>query len=291
MHDTGLTNAAFLLSEGSGSKTIYMKFKNATGADYEGTAAISFDLADDSTSTDRLPSMSIKYLPDNKIVGAPGGTNTTRVDIDVLAPNGVVRSFWEYDGFPKGDSSGEKKVDFLRTGAPDQDQWPGDGFHFAHYYAVDKAGIIFGCKYPFYKYYIEPDVNIPPTANVGPDVSVTVGIGNTEANVVVYGGHSTDPDGIIMLYEWVENGEVIAKGETFAARRLPGTYAITLRVTDNWGAQDSATVTITGLGTAPSTTPTQSPSAAPTSSPTNDGARQAEPLHLSQQSPSTSATR
>ena len=199
--------------------------------------------------------MFIKYLPDNHVVGVT--TNTTRLDIDVAAPNGVVRSFWEYDGVPKADSSGDYTVDFLRTGEPDQDHWPGSGFHFAYYYAFDRAGIKFGTVYPFYKYAIIPSTNTYPIANAGSDMAVTIIGGNEKANICLYAGASQDPDGIIMVYEWLENEQVVATGDIFASRRPAGTYPVMLRVTDNWGAQDSTTLTVTVHSTAPA--PSRSP--------------------------------
>ena len=59
------------------------------------------------------------------------------------------------------------------------------------------------------------------------------------------GSHSTDPDGTIEDYEWVIDNERF-EGDSLTHRFTePGRYDVSLKVTDNKGAQDTDTVRIT----------------------------------------------
>ena len=87
--------------------------------------------------------------------------------------------------------------------------------------------------------------NQPPTANAGPDQTVTDTNGNGQENVTLDGSGSSDPDGSITSYVWIENGVQIATGETPTVSLAIGEHTITLMVTDNDGATDTDTVIIT----------------------------------------------
>jgi glucose/arabinose dehydrogenase len=89
-----------------------------------------------------------------------------------------------------------------------------------------------------------------PIANAGADQHV-----NTGTTVTLDGRQSSDPDGTLTHYEWTGglNGSVVQ-----TVFDTPGTYTLTLTVTDNLGAKASDNVVITVHGTQPpqSTYPT-----------------------------------
>jgi hypothetical protein len=90
-----------------------------------------------------------------------------------------------------------------------------------------------------------PTPNVPPVANAGPDINVTVADGEGAIFVTLDGTRSTDSDGTIVLYEWLNAaGVVIATGAVLDESFLVGTSTITLRVTDDDGATDTDTLTI-----------------------------------------------
>ncbi len=80
--------------------------------------------------------------------------------------------------------------------------------------------------------------NTPPTANAGPDQSITLPI-----NSVSLSGTGTDPDGTIVAYLWTKisgpaAGTITnpANAATSVTGLVQGTYRFELRVTDNGGA-------------------------------------------------------
>jgi YD repeat-containing protein len=81
--------------------------------------------------------------------------------------------------------------------------------------------------------------NQPPVANASGSYS-----GITGQNTAFSGAGSFDPDGSITSYSWSfgdgSTGAGVSPSHTYAS---PGTYAVTLTVTDNLGAQMSATTT------------------------------------------------
>lgn len=84
---------------------------------------------------------------------------------------------------------------------------------------------------------VEAPGNLPPQANAGPDQTVTIG-----ETVSLDGSASFDPDGDIAAYEWLELGA--NEASTSTSFSTAGTYTLTLRVTDNDGANASDTVEI-----------------------------------------------
>jgi len=83
--------------------------------------------------------------------------------------------------------------------------------------------------------------NVPPTANAGPDQSVSAG-----ATVTLTGAASSDPDGSIVSYNWSQTaGTAVTlsgtgQGRTFTAPGSAGTLTFSLTVTDNNGATSTA---------------------------------------------------
>lgn len=86
--------------------------------------------------------------------------------------------------------------------------------------------------------------NLAPVANAGTDQTITR-TSPAGASVSLDGTGSTDADGTIVSYEWLENGTVIATGATTAHTFALGTHTVTLRVTDDDGASSEDVVTIT----------------------------------------------
>jgi hypothetical protein len=87
--------------------------------------------------------------------------------------------------------------------------------------------------------------NSSPIANAGSNYSVQVG------DIVSFSGTGTDADGSIAKYEWDFDGDGIydwSSGTTGATTHIygtAGTYVAVFRVTDNEGAVDTDTRTIT----------------------------------------------
>ncbi len=89
--------------------------------------------------------------------------------------------------------------------------------------------------------------NLPPLADAGPDQTVPDSDRNGSETVNLDGSASSDRDGTIEAYEWLEGGTSIATGATAAVALAVGTHTITLEVTDDGGekATDTLVVTVT----------------------------------------------
>lgn len=90
-----------------------------------------------------------------------------------------------------------------------------------------------------------PGVNQPPTANAGPNQTVTDGNDNGSENVTLDGSGSTDPDGTIASWVWTEGGSEIATGVGPTVAFAVGTHNVTLTVMDDGGATNTDQVVIT----------------------------------------------
>jgi large repetitive protein len=86
-------------------------------------------------------------------------------------------------------------------------------------------------------------MNQAPTAVIGSDYFFT----DAPLDASLDGTASSDPDGTITTYEWdwQSDGTYDATGATPTHSFAAGTYTVTLRVTDNGGAQDTATAQFT----------------------------------------------
>lgn len=82
-----------------------------------------------------------------------------------------------------------------------------------------------------------------PIADAGPDQNVTA-TGGT-ATVALDGSASSDPDGDILIYSWVEDETVIATVEKPSVSLSVGIHNITLTVTDPYGSTSTDVVTVT----------------------------------------------
>jgi len=87
--------------------------------------------------------------------------------------------------------------------------------------------------------------NLSPTANAGPDQSVTDTDGDGWVLVDLDGGASNDPDGSIVAYEWREGASVFATTAATSTSLSVGVHTLTLQVTDDAGAAGADTVVIT----------------------------------------------
>ena len=89
--------------------------------------------------------------------------------------------------------------------------------------------------------------NLPPLAYAGPDQTVPDSDRNGSETVNLDGSASSDRDGTIEAYQWLEGGTSIATGATAAVALAVGTHTITLEVTDDGGekATDTLIVTVT----------------------------------------------
>ncbi|MBI1189118.1 MAG: hypothetical protein GC200_00330 [Tepidisphaera sp.] len=89
--------------------------------------------------------------------------------------------------------------------------------------------------------------NHPPVANAGPDQTINLNPGQTQATVSVDGSASQDPDAgdLIASYRWNEGIRIIQDGPAFCQTTLPaGLHTLTLTVTDSFGATGTDTVVI-----------------------------------------------
>ncbi|MCP4406261.1 MAG: autotransporter domain-containing protein, partial [Gammaproteobacteria bacterium] len=87
--------------------------------------------------------------------------------------------------------------------------------------------------------------NTAPTANAGPNQAVTDTDNNGSESVALNGNGSSDSDGEIASFQWLENGNEIASGAAPTVNLAVGRHTITLRVTDDDGLTDNDTVVIT----------------------------------------------
>jgi hypothetical protein len=87
--------------------------------------------------------------------------------------------------------------------------------------------------------------NQAPTADAGPDQTVTDADNSGDEDVTLDGSASIDADGTIVSYSWTENAVEIATGETPTVNFAVGAYTVTLTVTDDEGAMSTDDVVIT----------------------------------------------
>jgi len=98
--------------------------------------------------------------------------------------------------------------------------------------------------------------NLIPTADAGPNQTVTDTNNNGFESVTLDGSGSFDPDGVVLDYIWKEGATLLATGVSPIISLSVGTHTITLYVGDNQGGLDTENVIITVL---PAPTPVPSP--------------------------------
>jgi beta-glucanase (GH16 family) len=87
--------------------------------------------------------------------------------------------------------------------------------------------------------------NIAPTAVALSEITVTDSDNDGTESVELSGIGSSDTDGSIYSYEWLEDGSVIATGVTSIVDFSVGVHTVILKVTDNEGATATATIVVT----------------------------------------------
>ncbi len=94
---------------------------------------------------------------------------------------------------------------------------------------------------------VNPRPNQPPTANAGADQAVTDTDGSGSEPVSLDGSLSSDPDGSITNYTWMEGATTLSTGSTAPANvsLAIGAHTLTLIVTDNNNATATDTVVVT----------------------------------------------
>ncbi|HTB23971.1 MAG TPA: PKD domain-containing protein [Puia sp.] len=127
-------------------------------------------------------------------------------------------------------------------------------------------------------------VNQPPVANAGANISITLPTNVANLN----GSASTDPDGTISAYAWTEiSGPSTAtiaaatSANTAISGLVQGSYVFSLKVTDNGGATNADSITVT-VNPAPNIPPvanagTSKTITLPTNSTNLDGSLSSDP--------------
>jgi hypothetical protein len=103
---------------------------------------------------------------------------------------------------------------------------------------------------------VEEAPNVAPTADAGPDQTLTLALGRTEVDVTLNGAASNDTDGIIAGYLWTGNPDPADEASPVVTLAV-GVHTFTLIVTDDDGAQsapDNCIITVEA-------TPNQPPAA------------------------------
>jgi hypothetical protein len=97
---------------------------------------------------------------------------------------------------------------------------------------------------------------VAPTANAGPDQTLTDNDASGSEPVTLNGSASSDADGTIVSYVWRDGATTIGSGVSPSVSLGVGTHTITLQVTDNDGAAatDSVVITVNPFVPPPPTT-------------------------------------
>ena len=85
--------------------------------------------------------------------------------------------------------------------------------------------------------------NVAPTANAGADRVAECA--SKQGSTVTLSGSGSDSDGRIVLFEWFDNGELVATGAAPSVILGLGTHGLLMRVTDNQGGTNDDVVVVT----------------------------------------------
>ena len=208
-----------------------------------GTHTITLTVTDGDSLTDTDSVTITVNAPDNEAPVADAGPDQTMVDDDDSGdevvtldgsgsndPDGTIVSYsWSEDGTEV--ATGEQPTVTLDVGTHTIVLTVTDGDSLTD---TDSVTITVNA----------PD-NEAPVADAGPDQTVIDEDGSGDEEVTLDGSVSSDPDGEIVSYSWTEDGTDIATGEQPTVTFDVGTHSIVLTVTDDDGATDTDTVTIT----------------------------------------------
>ncbi|MFH1670689.1 MAG: PKD domain-containing protein, partial [Patescibacteria group bacterium] len=86
--------------------------------------------------------------------------------------------------------------------------------------------------------------NERPIADAGEDKTISDDDGNGTADITLDGSQSTDSDGVIASYEWLEGTTLLGADETLTVPFSVGQHTVTLTVEDNAGATDSVSILV-----------------------------------------------
>ncbi|MEW2012577.1 MULTISPECIES: PKD domain-containing protein [Microbacterium] len=236
-------------------------FQGSTSSDADGTiASYAWDFGDGKTSTSADPTHTYAsggdYTVKLTVTDDDGATNTTQMPITVVANvPPTAQAAWSATGLDatfsssgSGDSDGSIagfNWDF-GDGKTDTTPSPSHTYAQAGSYTVvltvtDDDGATDTVSLDVV---VAEPANVPPTAAFTPTVD--------GLSVSVTGAASADSDGTIASYEWSFGDGGTATGVTAShAYEQSGDYTITLKVTDDDGATDTKTASVTV--TAPAT--------------------------------------
>lgn len=91
---------------------------------------------------------------------------------------------------------------------------------------------------------VRTDENQAPIANAGPDQVLEDTDGNGFETVLLDASESSDVDGTIISYIWMEDGHQIASGKYLSIDLPTGTHLLTLIVEDNEGSSNAVEFTV-----------------------------------------------
>ena len=134
---------------------------------------------------------------------------------------------------------------------------PADYAEFGFNLAYDGNSLIVGA--PFYDETLTPMVgaafvfsgvdappsNQPPLADASDSSTRVLALNNRDAEVLLDGSRSSDPDGQTLSFRWFEHGTLIAETQTALVRLRVGTHTIALEVSDGFSVDtDSVDINV-----------------------------------------------
>ena len=125
-----------------------------------------------------------------------------------------------------------------------------------------------------------PPANQSPTANAGPNQTVTDDDNNLAETVTLNGSSSSDPDGNISSFQWTEGATSLGTAAVISPSLGIGTHSITLTVTDNDGATATDQVVVTVNAGSPPGNQSPTAIAGPNQTVTDTNDNGSEPIGL-----------